>query len=1036
MLPVFLEINAFGPFSGNEKIDFRPFYEHDILHISGPTGSGKTTILDALCFALYGETTGEISKSEGRLAKAMRSDFSDQDESSFVKFTFKLGLDYYVVTRTLGEARKKKKGEGYTTSKPTASLIKTRNLDSDACEVLEPIKPSAVSKIIVSMLGLNVNQFRQVVILPQGKFREFIVSDSQVKEKILESMFDFHVFSEIVNAVKEDERALENKLSEYLHTKKVLLGSSGVETYEELEDLIKETNEKLGGVDRKTKNTKSQINHQREIKESYNKQFVYLEKLKTLEDNILKMRDEEAAILSKEQALANFEKFSHPIGLLKLDESITEDITKYRSKFDMDQTSLNALELQYSLVRDELDQLGDYDEVCKNYLLKLENIRSRKDILKKFNETNNILLKSIEGVQENQRSIEEVSIRMSENKDKQALMQDERSLVVASIESLESEKSSFSSASLAKGIFESVASIDVKLKKIGSNKKFEQDNIRKNRRLIEDLHFRKTKIATDLKSLYSDYIRQTLTHNDDCPVCGAEINDQTLSSKFGVRCSDKITPSTQDDFNKVEAEIAKISQDIAVGLAKIEAYDTQCQELGSEKSKYQESLKSLGFTALSEVETLFEKQRGADRQCQLDRKKLQSLDEQLSTLEAEYELHRQSKQECLLKLERASTQVDSLKERLKEFEASESLENLENMFDDSQNQFEAFKANYSRLRDALKDISNQRTKVSVFVNQGISSLENAVAQKIENDLKIDRLLLDFNVERQEVLGYYLSEDDRRNLTVAVSDFRKKWEKNQALKEDVLSSMDQTLLGISADALSKKIDLLLDEIRGLEEVLTELNREKGEFQEKITRFDEVFSKLSDLETNFKVKEKKLSQISFLSRSISGQSAEKFSLPRYALSLIYDDILRRATIILSQITNGRYSFSRRLNHDDARKAFGLETDVFDEFTGKKRPINTLSGGEGFLASLSLALGLSQAAESSNAAVRLDMLFIDEGFGSLDSDSLGRLVDVLKEIGSLASVVGIITHVSELKDEIQARIDVTPTPSGSTIHSSLEC
>ena len=284
----------------------------------------------------------------------------------------------------------------------------------------------------------------------------------------------------------------------------------------------------------------------------------------------------------------------------------------------------------------------------------------------------------------------------------------------------------------------------------------------------------------------------------------------------------------------------------------------------------------------------------------------------------------------------------------------------------------------------------------------------------------------------EIFSVRLADEELKNIESEVGKYED--ELNQIIAIDTELHNQISFLG---EVAKKQTIDLQDNLKIRRKELVEFkNRLQGNFlylgqiTDQITRLSSISETLKLLVIDFSKVESEHRKVSFLSQSISGNNEKKLNLSRFALTIIFDHILETASDIFNSISKGRFSLRRSQNHSDRRKSFGLELEVFDEYTGQHRSVKTLSGGESFMASLSLALGLSEIVKMKNGGIRLDMLFIDEGFGSLDEESLTNVLETLKKLGAVASVVGLITHVSELKNEIPARIDIIPTVSGSKV------
>ena len=198
--------------------------------------------------------------------------------------------------------------------------------------------------------------------------------------------------------------------------------------------------------------------------------------------------------------------------------------------------------------------------------------------------------------------------------------------------------------------------------------------------------------------------------------------------------------------------------------------------------------------------------------------------------------------------------------------------------------------------------------------------------------------------------------------------------------------------------------------------------------RIKNNKDTLKSIEDITDKIKGDEEKYKVIGELAELANGNNSERVSFERYVLAAYFDDIIRAANFRLIKMTNSRYTLKRKESREKGAKQSGLELEVIDAYTGKERHVKTLSGGEGFKASLSLALGLADVIQSYAGGVQIDTMFVDEGFGTLDPESLDNAINTLMELQDLGRLVGIISHVPELKERVDARLEITPGKDGS--------
>ena len=218
------------------------------------------------------------------------------------------------------------------------------------------------------------------------------------------------------------------------------------------------------------------------------------------------------------------------------------------------------------------------------------------------------------------------------------------------------------------------------------------------------------------------------------------------------------------------------------------------------------------------------------------------------------------------------------------------------------------------------------------------------------------------------------------------------------------------------------------VQELDGAIEAKNHEQGEAAERLRRLVSIVDALKDLAVRRQSGQAAFQCVAHVSDIVNGQNPHGITLHRYVLGALLDDVLVAASLRLRAMTSGRFDLEREREREDARRAAGLDLVVLDSYTGTSRPVNTLSGGEGFMASLALALGLADVVQSYAAGIRLETIFVDEGFGTLDEEAMDKALETLMKLGEGGRLVGIISHVPELRGRIDARLEVRPTEKGS--------
>ena len=877
MRPINLKLSAFGSFVNPTEINFESgLGGANIFLIHGSTGAGKTTILDAICYALYEESSGG-GEGGGRDKSSFRSEFADDSQEMFVEFTFAMNNSVYRIKRI----PPLKKG-----AKKLVELYQDNNLKtSDAAEANYCIK---------NLLGFNAAQFRQVVILPQGKFREFLIATSQKREELLSVIFNAGFYAQIEKALEEKAKAANAELK-------------NLKTVQEkyLQDLDGEEN-----FDDLVKNISAQVE---ELKISVGKNKIAAENAR---------QD-----LLAGEILNN--KFS------QVEES--------QKKLQAAQENLKAITEKISPAQIEFEKR------------KAEEV-TRQDLLQKIGDLQKISV-AISEYQKNFANLEKFSQDEKVNKEKIA---NEKILLQkynARVEFLENEIEQLQGA---EGIFKD-AEQNLKLSQEKNNRLQEIDLLKKNLsdrqkqlQVAEKNYNDAYKKVEHLRHLQREgraaILAKNLSDGEPCPVCGAIHHPNLAKSSTSIPSDEEI-----EQFETVlkRREIEKISADKALSAAeeKIKSYQVEFDKL-------------VDVLKIEDAQKNFIQAKNNFDKLKTDRKNLQEGKQLTKDKQKDFE---------------------KLQEDLKTL--SKSKENLQGVVETMQKQIP-------------QEYLNDTEKISADLRENQQLLEDLTAAWKKIDAEYQKLL-----------------------------------NQKSSQEGEIKSETKNYQELSAK-IEGKVKPDIDELKKIfgeaQEVYEKSFSQSTEFETKLKQFAETKNKFDALKTEIEVANKNFEMWQHLSDAANGKLSDaKISFRRSYLQSIFRDIVEESNARLDRMSEGRYKFifsEERINN--RVKSGGLDIKIFDAYTGKARIANTLSGGESFLAALSLALGLAAVVKNISGGVKLDTLFIDEGFGSLDSEALDAAIEVLEGLQVGGRLVGIISHVDELKQRLPVRLEVKKSQRGSSV------
>jgi len=1017
MKPLKLSIQAFGPFSGKEIIDFTLLGSNPLFLINGHTGAGKTSILDSICFALYGQTTGNE-----REPSQMRCDYSDASLLTEVELDFKLGENSYRIRRIPTQERPKSRGDGTTTQQAEAQLWQLD--DSPEGRLIVPKSVGDANSEIKTLLGLEVEQFRQVMVLPQGQFRKLLIADSKDREKIFAKLFQTQIYKRIEDQLKDKSSEIKRAVEDH---------QTGIKSILQLAEV----------------NTEDQIvEEQASLK---------IELTQALQNKEQAQKQQAAAATSKNQALELIDRFTN---ISKKDTELIEKL-EYKSEIDSKQVFLNksiTAENIRHIYNHQLAQTVTFENLNQELEQSIKSLEQateeKENTNKSFNEASEAH-KSVDGLKKQQVELlqyesritkltkandefanSELALNKSSNalndkKEEQQTLIDEQSNKEKVLEEIVKELSPLVDKQLLlekqrqqveqRKNLETLKTDHTKLEKT----KTEQLEIFETRQVefkAAENQANKTELAWHMGQ--AALLATQLKENEPCPVCGSKEHPQPAS--IGENNTLVTKEQVEDARNKEDAARSLMQQ------AKDEVGNTLSELKGNQQEikKLEKQLEDLAKQSLETVTNLFAatekevqgllnqqtKQKEISDRVNDIKASLSEMNKVLSDLEA----HKNADNEILISAKSNIQQLEKqipeeyrdphyLSNALSELNANieaiiDSLTNAQNLLAEKKTTFDTATANKKSFSKQCEDQKNEYTK-------SVKAWNKALAESDFDDL---------NVFNQALL----SDDEKQSLKNEVETYRSELKILEGavkqLKSD-LKDKTQPNLDVIEEQLIEKIALF--------KVADEVWRK---FEERNNLLISVQKKLNKAhETNAEL-EAEYAIFGTLSDVANGKTGNKISLQRFVLSVLLDDVLIQASQRLTRMSKGRYQLIRNDDRVKGNKASGLELEVEDAYYGTSRSVATLSGGESFMAALSLALGLSDVVQSYAGGIKLDTLFIDEGFGSLDTESLDLAINTLIDLQATGRTIGIISHVSELKEQMTKRLDVVSSRSGSSVRT----
>ena len=1015
MKPLLLSIQAFGPFAGNESVDFTALGSNPLFLINGATGAGKSTILDAICFALYGQTTGAE-----RDASQMRCDFAEPALLTEISLEFGLGEKQYRVRRVPQQEKPKKNGEGMTNQGAESQLWEMDS--SGEAKLLLSKSVTDTTQAIKELIGLNVEQFRQVMVLPQGKFRELLLADSSDREKIFSQLFQTRIYKRIEELLKSRASGIKQAVENHRHHIRGILQAAEVNTEDEVAEQLECLSPELNAaLEIKTK--AEQDKKANEIIKGQADQLIKrFAELSLKQAQLKETLEQEPEIQALQQRLDEASSAQKILPLFTNSQVETCALTELQQTLATSDTAVKATDLRLVAANTALTQAksGAVNVPAMNkQQLELEQLEKQNTELQQAQQQLTLAKSALTTSNDALKASQEQESSLSDQLD--SAEKNNKALLLA-LEKLAPQQIALEKLRTQ---LELRRELEVLQEQAGSDKAAEA----KCQLAVEadEVAFKQAAQATKTLEMgwhagQAALLARELSVDEPCPVCGSKAHPTPASVEDGGELIEK---SAVDQARAAEDKARKTMD------AGIKVLDKAAATLAQTLNECHKLVQKLGPVAdqlLAALNKDFIKAGDAVQVLLTQQTEQKSVRARIETIKAEQATLKSALDALKLKAAEANEQVirigavvdglmasvpeeyrvaNALSKKLLALNAgitrlSETLNNAEKEQATARSESDTASSHHSTLS---KQCKVQQKKTEDLCEVWSKALANSLFSGVEA----------FNVAR-------LQEAEQKTMQADIENYRSE-----------LAALKGATKQIQIDVANKAkpdvevIEAKLAETTGVytlaDEAWRRLDARNNQLKEIQKKLDQAHKKNEALEAEYKV-------IGTLSEVANGQTGNKISLQRFVLSVLVDDVLIQASQRLVKMSKGRYQLVRKADRAKGNKASGLELEVEDGYAGKTRSVATLSGGESFLAALSLALGLSDVVQSYAGGIKLDTLFIDEGFGSLDSESLVLAVRTLLDLQASGRTIGIISHVSELKEQMGLRVDVISDRGGSRI------
>lgn len=1011
MRPLSLSMSAFGPFASTQQLDFTALGTNPLFLINGPTGAGKTTLLDGICFALYGKTTG--NEREG---SQMRCDMADDSLLTEVTFSFQLGNSSYRIRRVPEQDRVKKSGDGSTVQKSEAQLYK---IDAEGNEtLLVASKVSEATAEIEALTGLDVEQFRQVMVLPQGKFRELLMADSKAREQIFSQLFQTHIYKRIEDTLKAKAADIRGLVKEQRARRDGILQTAALTSDDELDAEFSRIEPEFAAATAAKELSVAAHLQALKQRDSAQQLFVEFSRLQELESEASRLSEQQAQILTQSARLDVAKQALRLKPLLDNALSREQEASIAAEQRDSTQAALDAAKVALTSAQTAAQDIFPLEHKLRDIEQQNSHLNAIVPQLAEFASLEQTLLQA-------QEILKHTKLQERKSKTVLATLVEQRGLCENQLPALQFQSEQQLATAQALQQHRHMLEQFKYWQQICAKVAHTQEALGQAGLQGKELNTQYQAASKAYKSLQLNWFQgqaailaRELKPHDPCPVCGSvdhpnpAVSHEDLPTDLQLLAAQDAETLAFDKLSKARAEYR--------GLQKqLDEQQQQANELATALGDKVE----LSFESHSQMlERLTQQAKQADEASQaLQQLQLQikTLQQQESALTQQLELDSDRYREQEGTVERLSGQLAEKALRIPE--EYRTLEVLNQAIANNQQQLELTRHQIDALRTAQQLAVEQSVAAQAAFTATIAHCNRANEQQAKAQQALMLALEHAGFTDKNALRKALLTDEQmKSLGESIEAYHRQCALNQSqlaqLKVQLSESTSPDL-----DTLEAILSERLAQLKTAEETWNQLNTRLMLLKNTQTQLAIVDQKAKSLEDEYAV-------IGTLADVANGNTGNKISLQRFVLSVLLDDVLLEASHRLHLMSKGRYRLLRKEDRAKGNKASGLELEVEDAYTSKVRPVATLSGGESFMAALSMALGLSDVVQAYTGGIKLDTLFIDEGFGSLDQDSLELAIRTLMDLQSSGRMIGVISHVSEMKEQINTRIDIHKTSHGS--------
>jgi len=1014
MIPLRLKVQAFGPYVQPQEVDFGRARSAGVFLIHGPTGSGKTTLFDAICFALYGESSGAE-----RTGKQLRSHLAPPELRTEVELEFLLGDWRYRAWRSPGRDAPARRGKGHVPAKPEANLYR-RPAEGPGDWTLLATGVDRVTEAAQQVLGFSNKEFRQVILIPQGRFRDLLVAGTEDRGTILSNLFDTALYQRIETGLKDQARQWAQEYETLRERHGTMLQTGHVSSMSELTERIGLRLAQLEALQAEVGQGRERHEAARKACEEGRRVRRLFEEARAARGHLLDLQRREPEIGRLREAL---EAARRALALADLAEALERQRQEARRREEARDRSgrdLEAARQALELAREALEQQRRKAPETGEMERRLQEFSEMGPRFDALEEAEHQAREAEEHRARAEERLREARERLAALEKEQHQLDGETQVLgplaedVARREAFRNEETRRRDlrAAIAEQERQRQAGEAVRQRRAALERQT-AEALREARRRLEEA------MALGLREMAA-LLSAGLVPGQPCPVCGSTHHPAPAPVREDLPDSSALeglrrAVGEAEAAWQAAAEQARQQQEQQARLSAL--IDEKARELGEDAAASLEDLEA----RCREAERRLKEARDAARRLEKVRVRQREVEGLLREERQALEALQEQAQEARSAWDRAMAQREERRSGLPEGLTRESWRR---QVETLQREVASRKKALENAEASFQEAAQRGTRAETRFQEADTEWQRSRAERDQEEERFRERLRQQGFESSQAweaarLSPEQMEADRKHIET--------WEQEVERARYDVTRLENATAGLQepdVEALEASEAEARDHLEARQRTLAQAEAEQQ-------RDRELQEQLRLLEEQMATQETRLREMQALASVAGGTNPRKLAFHDFVLGLLLDEVLEAANLRLREMSRNRFQLYRRLDPTDFRRKEGLELDVEDAYSGRRRAVQTLSGGESFLAALALSLGLADVVQQRAGGIRLETLFLDEGFGNLDAEAREEAWNHLAELsGQGGRLVGIISHMEDLKALCPHRLHVQGGPDGSTV------